>query len=125
MKEDYQKAFKKVTSFFLPKPVPFNRQNYQKQKEPGTSDQLLFGLRNKFRKIPSLVMYYLTKFDDVIWNGFWVILKIRFANLCKPIYDIINYSAFSCPFVSGKCGKEGEKYKNLNILWTKRAFSMK
>ena len=47
-------------------PVPFNRQDYQKQKETGTSDQSLFRLQNKFRKIPLLVMHYLTKFDDVI-----------------------------------------------------------
>ena len=35
--------------------------------EPGTetNDLLLFRLKNKFRKIPLLVMYYLTKFDDV------------------------------------------------------------
>ena len=66
MKEDYQKALKKVISFFLSNPVPFNRQNYQKQKGPGTSDQSLLRLRNKFRKNPLLVMYYLTKFDDAI-----------------------------------------------------------
>ena len=66
LKEDYQKALKKVTSFFLADPVPFNRQNYQKQKGPGTSDQLLFRLQNKFRKTPLLVMYYLTSFGDVI-----------------------------------------------------------
>ena len=60
------KRLKKVTSFFLLNPVPFNRQNYQKQKEPGTSDQPLFRLQNKLRKIPLLVMYYLTKLDDVI-----------------------------------------------------------
>ena len=52
--------------FFLLNPIPFNGQSYQKQKEPGTSDQSLFRLRNKFRKIPLLVTYYLTKFDDVI-----------------------------------------------------------
>ena len=63
MKEDYQEALKKVTLFFLSNSVHFNRQNYQKQKGPGTSDQSLFRLRNKFRKIPLLVMYYLTKFD--------------------------------------------------------------
>ena len=57
---------KKGTSFFPLNLVPFNRQNYQKQKRPGTSDQSLFRLRNKFRKIPLLVMYYLTKFDDII-----------------------------------------------------------
>ena len=66
LKEDYQKAFKKVNLFFLSNPVPFNEQNYQKQKGPETNDQSLFRLRNKFRKIPLLVMYYLTKFDDVI-----------------------------------------------------------
>ena len=60
------KFLKKVTLFFLLNLVPFNRQNYQKQKGPGTSDQSLFRLRNKFRKIPLLVLYYLTKFDDVI-----------------------------------------------------------
>ena len=32
LKEDYQKAFKKLTLFFLPNPVPFNEQSYQKQK---------------------------------------------------------------------------------------------
>ena len=60
------KSLKQVTSSFLPNPVPFKRQNYQKQKGTGTSDQPPFRLRNKFRKMPLLVMYYLTKFDDVI-----------------------------------------------------------
>ena len=66
MKEDYQKALKKVTFFLLSSPVPFSGQNYQKQMGYGTSDQRLLRLQNKFRKIPLLVMYYLTKFDDVI-----------------------------------------------------------
>ena len=66
MKDDYQKALKKVTLFSLSNPVPFNGKNYQKRKGPGTSDQSLFRLQNKFRKILLLVMYYLTKFDDVI-----------------------------------------------------------
>ena len=66
MKEDYQKASKKLTLYFPLNPVPFNKQSYQKQKGPGTSDQSLSRLQNKFRKIPLLVIYYLTKFDDVI-----------------------------------------------------------
>ena len=70
MKEDYQKTLKKLTLFFLSNPVPFNGQNYQKQKGPGTSDQLLFRLQNKFRKIPLLVMFYPTNFDDVIKSDF-------------------------------------------------------
>ena len=81
--EDYQKALKRVTSFFLPNPVPFNRKNYQKQNGPGTSDQPLFRLRNKFRKIPLLVTYYLTKFDDVIYSGFSVILQIYARQFMK------------------------------------------
>ena len=44
LNEDYQKALKKATSFFLSKAVPFNRQSYQKQKGPGTSGQSLFRL---------------------------------------------------------------------------------
>ena len=66
MKEDHQKALQKLTLFFLLNPAPSNGQNYQKQKGPGTNDQLLFRLQNKFREIPLLVIYYLTKFDDVI-----------------------------------------------------------
>ena len=43
LKEDYQKALKKVTFFLLSSPVP-NRQIYQKQKGFGTSGQWLFRL---------------------------------------------------------------------------------
>ena len=60
------KSLKKVNFIFSFKPSPFIEQSYQKQKGPGTSDQLLFRLPNKFRKIPLLVIYYLTKFDDII-----------------------------------------------------------
>ena len=59
------KSLKKLTFFFL-NPVPFNGQNYEKQKGLGTSDQSLFRLQGKLGKIPLLVVYYLTKFDDVI-----------------------------------------------------------
>ena len=38
------KTFKKVNFIFLSNPVPFNGQNYHKQKGPGTSDQSLFRL---------------------------------------------------------------------------------
>ena len=70
MKEDYQKALKKLTLFFLSNLVHFNGKGYQKQKGPGISDQSLFRLQNKFRKIPLLVIHYMTKFDDVIWSSF-------------------------------------------------------
>ena len=44
LKEDNQKALKKLTLFFISNPVPFNEQNYQKQEGPRISDQLLFKL---------------------------------------------------------------------------------
>ena len=48
-----------------------NYQIYQKQKGSGTSDQLLFRLQNNFKNIPLfVVMYYLTKFDDVMQSSF-------------------------------------------------------
>ena len=60
------KALKRLTLFFLSNPVPINGQSYQKQKGSGTSDQSLFGSRNMSRKISLFIIYYLTKFDDVM-----------------------------------------------------------
>ena len=59
------KSFKKVNFILLSNPAPFNEQSYQKQKGSGTSDQSLFRLQKKYRKIPLFVMYYLSNFDDV------------------------------------------------------------
>ena len=59
------KSLKKLYYFFL-SPIPFNGQDYEKERGPRTGDQSLFRLQNKFRKIPLLVMYYLIKFDHVI-----------------------------------------------------------
>ena len=66
MEKGLSQTFKKVNFIFLSNQVPFNGQNYQKQNRPGTSDQSLFRLQNKFKKIFFLAIYYLTKFDDVI-----------------------------------------------------------
>ena len=122
LKEDYQKASKKLTIFFLSNPVPFNGQSYQKQKGPGTSNQSLFRLQNKFRKIPLSVIYYLTKLDDLILSSFQVIPKITSANLCKPIHDIINYSTSIWPFEFGKCGKEAKKLQKVEYLENEKSF---
>ena len=87
MKEDYQKDLKKVTLLFLSNPVPFYEQDHKKQKQAGTSDQLLLRLQSRLRKFPSLV-----------------------------IHDTINYSSFICPFESGKCeeeGKQSQKFENI------------
>ena len=66
---------KPLTFFFLLNPVVFNGQSYQKQKRSGSSPQSLFRpqknsstkIQNyKFRKIPLFIIYYLTKFHDVM-----------------------------------------------------------
>ena len=63
-KKGLSKTLKKLT-LFLSNPVPFNQQSYQRQKGFGTSDKSLFMLRNKFRKIPVLIVYYRTTFDII------------------------------------------------------------
>ena len=45
---------------------------------------------------------------------------MTYANLCKRIHDVINYTSSICPIESKKCGKEGKNYKHLNR--TKRTF---
>ena len=62
MNADHQKTFKKLTL----NPFPFNGQDYEKETMSGTNDWSLFMLQLKFKSIPLLVMYYLTKFLDVI-----------------------------------------------------------
>ena len=44
------------------------------------------------------------------------------ANLCKPIHDIINYSAFIRSFESGKCEREEEKLQKLEYLENEKSF---
>ena len=112
MKKDYQKALKSY----------LNKQSYQKQKGPGTSDQSLLRLQNKFRKIPLLAIYYMTKFDGVIQSSFWVIPKITSAKLCKPILDITNYYTSICPLKCGKFGKKGEKSQKFEYLENAKSF---
>ena len=62
MKGDYPEALKKVNFFFLLNSIPFNGQSYQKQKGPGTSDQLLFSLQKQVQK-NSFISYILS--DEV------------------------------------------------------------
>ena len=116
------KSLKKVTSFFLPNPVPFNRQNYQKHKGTGTCDQPLFRLRNKFGKIPLLVMYYLIKFDDVIKAIFELFQKL---NLQIHARQFMTSYFIPLPFALlnlESVEKQGTNYIKLNISRTKRAF---
>ena len=116
------KSLEKSTLFSLSNPVPFNGENYQKQKGSETSNQSLFRLRNKLKSIPLFIIYYLTKLEDVIKSCFWVIPKITSANLCMLVDDIINYSTSICPFESENCGKEEKKLQKIEHLENKKSF---
>ena len=48
------KSLKKINFIFLSNSVPFNGQDYEKQNESETSEQLLFTRQNKLRKNPLL-----------------------------------------------------------------------
>ena len=51
-----------------------------------------------------------------------MIPKIRPANLCKPMHDIVKYSTSICPFESGKSGKEEEKIQKFEYLENEKSF---
>ena len=103
-------------------PVPFNGENYQKQKYPITIEQSFFRLQNRFKKSPLLVLYYLTKFDIEYKAVFVSYSKTTSANLCKPIHGIIKYSTSIYPFESRKCEKEGKKLQKFEYLKNKKSF---
>ena len=44
------------------------------------------------------------------------------ANLCKPIYDIIDYFTSIWPFESGKCEKEGEESQKVEYFKNEKSF---
>ena len=108
MKEDYSNAFFLLNQSHLMDKIL--------KKGSGTSDQSLFRLQNKFRKTPLFVMYYLTKFDDVIY-------KVVFENSENYIHKVMQVSSwhhklfhFIYPFESGKCGKEVRKLQKFEHL---------
>ena len=72
-------------------------------------------IKSKFKNIPLLVTYYLTKFDGVWKSGFWVIPKIRSANLSIPIHNVTFPLSFVL-FESWKFGKEGKKLQKFEGL---------
>ena len=82
MIEDFQKALKMLTLFFISNPVLFNGQTHQKKRNLKLATNHSSGLESKkknkkktriqfkLKSIPLLVMHYLTKFVDVIESGF-------------------------------------------------------
>ena len=102
---------------FSSNPLPFNVQSYQKQKGPGTSAQMLFRLQSKFRKILLLVIYYLTKFDDVIYSGFWVIRKFYICKFIQANSWHHKLFHFHLSFCIWKVWKGREKITKVWISW--------
>ena len=58
LKEDYQKALKKLISFFLLNPVPFNGQSYQKQEQKQKELELMTSCSSEDYKTSSEKFLY-------------------------------------------------------------------
>ena len=112
MKQNYQKPLKKSTLFFLPNPVPFNGKRYQKQKGCGTSVQSLFRLCNKFRKIPLLVIYYLTKFVSKFWPIYFKNCICKFMQANSWHHKLFHFHLSFCIWKVWK-GKKLQKFEYL------------
>ena len=108
MKEDYQKALEKLTSFsFKPSHVLMDKLS----KTKGVQNDWPVALQVTKQVQKYFLVHYILS-DQVWWcnvKQFWLIPKIMSANLCKSIDDIVNYSTSICPAESGNCGKEGTK----------------
>ena len=121
MKEDYQKPLKKPILFFLPNPVSFNVQSYQKKKGLGASDQSLFMLRNKFR-IPLLVIYLS---DQVWWCNMKQLLSYFKNYFCKFMqanswhHKLLHFHLSFCIW---NAWKGREKIQNLEYLENEKSF---
>lgn len=89
-------------------PVSFYGQDYEKFQGSGTSYQSPFGLQNMVRKIHFLVIYHFGNFDDLGRSGFWVIPKILFANLYKPVHDVIIIPVSSDPLNPDTVERKGK-----------------
>ena len=111
MKEDYQKALKKLSLSFF-ESVSFNEQDCEKQKGPGNSDQWALQFTKQVQKNSSISYVLLDRPSLMISYKVVFSYPKTSANLCKPIYDIVNYSAITYFLDFGKCGKEGEKRQN-------------
>ena len=66
-------------------------------------------LVTSFKKFLVLVIYHLGNIDESIQSGICVIPKITFANLCKPICNVVIIPVSSDALHFGNCRKEGEK----------------
>ena len=95
-------------------PSSFHEQDYEKQNGSGTSYECPSDCKTY------LEMFFFSdlspgKFGDLVKHGFWVIPKVIFANLRKPIQDII------IPLSSGplklenveRMGEKSQKFKDV------------
>ena len=129
------KSLKKVTSFLLPNLVHSNRQNYQKQKGPGTSYQSLLKITSyqvtKQIQKKSFISYVLS--DHVWWRNAERFLSYSKNCICKFMranlwhHKLIH---FHLPFWIWKVLKGRKKITKLwisrerkELRWNKKHFS--
>ena len=103
--------------------VPFCGQDYENQNRHRTSFHCHLGCKTCLEKF---------LFSDLLlgqfWlvnSGFWVIPKIIFANLCKPIHHVMITQVSSDPSNLENMEMKEKNQKNLNTSRTKSSYKMK
>ena len=101
------------------RPERINGQNYQKQKEHGTSDQSLFRLWSKFRKIPVLVMYYIVYNPPFLLQGLNFLPNFKKVCVCvffKRRLQFLQKKKLKSKYLMTK-NIYKQKYFSLSYLW--------
>ena len=123
MKEDDQKALKKVISFFLSNPLPFNRQKYQKQIVHGTSDSVTSrysGCETSSEKFLYLLASYVLS-DQVWWCNIKRVLIYSKNYICK-FKQAKFWQIIPLPFaiLNLECAEGWEKVTKIWISWEQK-----
>ena len=108
------KSLKKVKFIFSFEPSPFQAK-LSKTKMVGNSSTNPLQVMKQLQK-NSFIHYILS--DQVWWCNVKQFLSYSKNYICKfmqSIHDIKNYSTSTCPFESGKCGKERKIW--IWIIW--------
>ena len=92
-----------------------------KKKDLGLVTSLFLGCKT-LEKMPFLVIYHLANFHDLIQSVFWIIRKIVFANLCKPVDNFTIITVSFDPFNIETVERKGKNLQKNEYLKNKKSF---
>ena len=92
-----------------------------KKKDLGLVTSLFLGCKT-LEKMPFLVINHLANFHDLIQSVFWIIRKIVFANLCKPVDNFTIITVSFDPFNIETVERKGKNLQKNEYLKNKKSF---